>query len=183
MRKILILIAVATLPALASEPGQPLDCSDWVFLEPGLTCDYFYAPGHPACNPSGDSCEADESRVIDTQGGSMGAGFVVLAAARAAAEGKSLDEVVAETENMIPRIHFLFAVDTLEFLRRRGRISGAKALFGSALSIKPLLQFQDGTIKPHSQVRTKTESPQHAVRCRRRNVGGEKDGGSGCNRH
>lgn len=97
-------------------------------------------------------------RVVDTQGGSMGAGFVVLAAARAAAEGKSLDEVVATAENMIPRIHFLFAVDTLEYLRRSGRISGAKALFGSALSIKPLLQFQDGTIKPHSQVRTKRKA-------------------------
>ncbi len=97
-------------------------------------------------------------RVIDSFGGSMGHGFVVLAAARAAAEGKSLEEVVAAAENMIPRIHFLFAVDTLEYLRRSGRISGAKALFGSALSIKPLLQFQDGTIKPHSQVRTKQKA-------------------------
>jgi len=97
-------------------------------------------------------------RVVDSLGGSMGHGFVVLAAARAAAEGKSLEEVVAVAENMIPRIHFLFAVDTLEYLRRSGRISGAKALFGSALSIKPLLQFQDGTIKPHSQVRTKQKA-------------------------
>lgn len=97
-------------------------------------------------------------RVIDSQAGSMGHGFIVLAAARAAAKGKSLDEVVAAAEKMIPRIHFLFAVDTLEYLRRSGRISGAKALLGSALSIKPLLQFQDGTIKPHSQVRTKRKA-------------------------
>jgi DegV family protein with EDD domain len=97
-------------------------------------------------------------KIVDSKGGSMGHGFVVLAAARAAAAGKSVDEVVAVAENMIPRIHFLFAVDTLEYLRRSGRISGAKALFGSALSVKPLLQFQDGTIAPHSQVRTKRKA-------------------------
>jgi DegV family protein with EDD domain len=97
-------------------------------------------------------------RVVDSLGGSMGHGFCVLAAARAAAAGKTLDEVVAAAKNLIPRVHLLFAVDTLEYLRRSGRISGAKALLGSALSIKPLLQFKDGTIKPHSQVRTKRKA-------------------------
>jgi len=97
-------------------------------------------------------------RVVDSLAGSMGTGFVVLEAARAAAAGKSVDEVVAAAESMIPKLHFLFAVDTLEYMRRSGRISGAKALFGTALSIKPLLQFQDGTIQPHSQVRTKRKA-------------------------
>jgi len=97
-------------------------------------------------------------RVVDSLGGSMGHGFCVLAAARAAAAGKTLDEVVSAAKNLIPRVHLLFAVDTLEYLRRSGRISGAKALLGSALSIKPLLQFKDGTIKPHSQVRTKRKA-------------------------
>jgi DegV family protein with EDD domain len=97
-------------------------------------------------------------RVVDSLGGSMGHGFCVLTAARAAAAGKSLDEVVAAAKNLIPRVNLLFAVDTLEYLRRSGRISGAKALLGSALSIKPLLQFKDGTIKPHSQVRTKRKA-------------------------
>jgi len=97
-------------------------------------------------------------RVVDSLGGSMGHGFVALAAARAAAAGKSLKEVVDAAKNLVPKIKFMFAVDTLEYLRRSGRISGAKALFGSALRIKPLLQFKDGMIQPHSQVRTKKKA-------------------------
>ena len=69
----------------------------------------------------------------------MGLGFIVLAAARAAAEGKSLDEVVAVAEDVRDRVHVLFTVDTLEYLHRGGRIGGAKRLLGTALNIKPLL--------------------------------------------
>jgi len=56
------------------------------------------------------------------------------------------------------KVEFLFAVDTLEFLRRGGRIGGAKALLGTALSIKPLLHFEDGQIEPLMQVRTKKKA-------------------------
>ncbi len=97
-------------------------------------------------------------RVVDSLGGSMGHGFVALAAARAAAVGKSIKEVVSAAKNMIPRVRFMFAVDTLEYLRRSGRISGAKAVFGNLLRVKPLLQFKDGMIQPHSQVRTKRKA-------------------------
>jgi len=94
-------------------------------------------------------------RVVDSLSSSMGQGFIVLAAARAAAAGKTLDEVVAAAEAMRERMHFLFVVDTLEYLHRGGRIGGAKRLLGTALSIKPLLQFRDGQIEPLSQARTK----------------------------
>jgi DegV family protein with EDD domain len=97
-------------------------------------------------------------KVVDTLSVSMGLGFCVLAAAEAAAQGKSVDEVVQTAFQMSERIHFLFAVDTLEFLRRGGRIGGAKALLGSALSIKPLLHFQEGLIEPLMQVRTKKKA-------------------------
>jgi len=93
--------------------------------------------------------------VVNSTHVSMGLGYCVLAAAQAAAEGKSVEEVVQAAQQMSEKIHFLFAVDTLEFLRRGGRIGGAKALLGTALSIKPLLHFTDGQIEPLMQVRTK----------------------------
>ena len=96
--------------------------------------------------------------VVDSTHVSMGLGYCVLAAARAAAEGRSVEEVVQVAKRMSEKIHFLFAVDTLEFLRRGGRIGGAKALLGSALSIKPLLHFTNGQIEPLMQVRTKKKA-------------------------
>ena len=78
----------------------------------------------------------------------MGLGLVVLAAARAAAGGASPDEVVAVAQAMIGRVHFLFVVDTLEYLQRGGRISMTKRLLGTALHIKPLLHFEEGLIVP-----------------------------------
>ena len=97
-------------------------------------------------------------RIIDSQSTSMGMGFMVLAAARAAAEGKSLDEVIAAAEEMQDRVHFFFALDTLEYLHKGGRISGARWLLGTALSIKPVLHFVDGILEPLVQVRTKRKA-------------------------
>jgi len=93
--------------------------------------------------------------IIDSLGTSMSLGFVALAAARAAAAGKSLGEVVAAAEDVRDRAHILFAVDTLEYLHRGGRIGGAKRLLGTALNIKPLLHLEDGRVEPLAQVRTK----------------------------
>ena len=92
-------------------------------------------------------------RVVDSLSTSMGLGFMVLAAARAAAAGMSLDEVVAAAEEMRDRAHLLFAVDTLVYLHRGGRIGGAKWLLGTALNIKPLLHFENGTIEPLGDIR------------------------------
>jgi len=97
-------------------------------------------------------------RVVDSRSVSMGLGFPVLAAARAAAEGKAADEVVAAAEDMRDRVQLIFVVDTLEFLHRGGRIGGAKWLLGSALQIKPLLEMVGGTIEPLAQVRTKRKA-------------------------
>lgn len=97
-------------------------------------------------------------RVIDSLSSSMGMGLVTLAAAKAAAEGKSLDEVVRTAESMRDKAQLLFVVDTLEFLHKGGRISGGKRLLGTALQIKPLLQFKEGLIQPLAQARTKRKA-------------------------
>jgi DegV family protein with EDD domain len=98
--------------------------------------------------------------VVDTLGVSMSLGFCVLAAAKKAADGGSLEDVAEAARRMSKRVHFLFVVDTLEYLHKGGRIGGAKALFGTALSIKPLLHFLDGRIEPLMQVRTKKKAIQ-----------------------
>ena len=97
-------------------------------------------------------------KIVDSLQGSMGAGFMVLVAARAAAAGKSVKEIVAAAEALRERIHLLFMVDTLEYLHKGGRIGTAKRLLGAALSIKPILQFKDGLIQPLSQARTKRKA-------------------------
>ena len=113
-------------------------------------------------------------RVVDSLSVSMGLGFMALAAARAAAAGKSLDEVVAAAEDMRDRVHLLFTVDTLEYLHRAGRIGGAKRLLGTALSIKPLLHFEDGVIEPLAQVRTKRKAIARMLEVAEERLGGKQ---------
>lgn len=97
-------------------------------------------------------------RVVDSLNVAMGLGFVVLAAARTIAAGGSPDDAIAAAQAMIPRIEFFFAVDTLEYLYRGGRIGNARRLLGTALQIKPLLEWRDGMIEPLCQVRTKRKA-------------------------
>jgi DegV family protein with EDD domain len=113
-------------------------------------------------------------RVVDSLSTSMGLGFIVLAAARAAAAGKSLDEVVAVAEDIRDRVYLLFAVDTLEYLHRGGRIGGAKWLVGTALSIKPLLHMTDGSIEPLAQVRTKRKAIAQMLEVAQELLGGKR---------
>ena len=97
-------------------------------------------------------------RVVDSLSTSMSLALVVLETVKAAAAGASLDEVVAVAEDMRDRVHLLFAVDTLEYLHKGGRIGGAKRLLGTALSIKPLLHLEDGRVEALVQVRTKRKA-------------------------
>jgi DegV family protein with EDD domain len=113
-------------------------------------------------------------RVVDSLSVSMGLGFIALAAARAATAGESLDAVVAAAEEMRDRMHLLFTVDTLEYLHRGGRIGGAKWLMGTALKIKPLLHFEDGTIEPLAQVRTKRKAIAQMLEVAEERLGGRR---------
>ncbi|MBN1580070.1 MAG: DegV family protein [Anaerolineae bacterium] len=112
-------------------------------------------------------------QIVDSYSVSMGLGFVVLAAARAAAAGKSPAEVVAAAEVMKDKMNLLFVVDTLEYLHRRGRIGGAKRLLGTALKIKPILHIVDGQIEPLSQARTKSKALAHMLAIAEERLGGK----------
>lgn len=97
-------------------------------------------------------------RVVDSRQTGMGLGFAALAAAEAVRSGDSLPSVAAAASDAAAATRTLFYVDTLEHLRRGGRIGAAAALVGTALSVKPLLHIADGAIAPLEKVRTSAKA-------------------------
>jgi DegV family protein with EDD domain len=97
-------------------------------------------------------------RVVDSRSAAMGLGFAALAAARAAADGQSAAEVQTAAVATVDRTRVLFYVDTLEYLRRGGRIGSAAARLGTSLSVKPLLHVDDGRIVLLEKVRTSAKA-------------------------
>ena len=92
--------------------------------------------------------------VVDSGSAGMGVGFVALAAATIASAGGNLAAARAAAELAAKQLSTLFYVDTLEFLRRGGRIGAASALLGTALSVKPILHVVDGEVVLREKVRT-----------------------------
>lgn len=96
--------------------------------------------------------------VVDSRAVTMAEGNVALAAARVAAEGAPMSDVVSTARQLVPRTRTFAALDTLENLKKGGRIGTAQALLGSMLSIKPIIQVADGKVEPESRQRTRTRS-------------------------
>lgn len=96
--------------------------------------------------------------VVDSQVVSLGLTFVTLAAARAARQGGDMDRIKTAAERTIRRLRIYFMVDTLEFLRRGGRIGRGRAFLGAVLRVKPLLSLRDGEVHPEERVRTKAHA-------------------------
>ena len=96
--------------------------------------------------------------VVDSESLGMGLGYAVLSAAAVAAAGGTIDEVAEAARKRAAASTAVFYVDTLEHLRRGGRIGAAAALLGSALAVKPLLQMVDGHIEPLEKVRTSAKA-------------------------
>jgi DegV family protein with EDD domain len=92
--------------------------------------------------------------LVDSRSTSMAMGFPILAAARAAAHGATMQECRELAEKGCASSGVLFAVSTLEFLRRGGRIGGAAAFLGTTLNLKPILELADGRIEAIERVRT-----------------------------
>jgi DegV family protein with EDD domain len=96
--------------------------------------------------------------IVDSLSTTIELGLLVLATARFAANGASLMECKQFTEQARERSALLFAVDTLEYLHRGGRIGSAKRLMGTVLNIKPILTVTDGSVETLDQVRTRKKS-------------------------
>jgi DegV family protein with EDD domain len=104
----------------------------------------------------------------------MALGFQVLMAARAAEQGASLAEVKAVANNAVDKVGVVFAVDTLEFLHRGGRIGGGKRFLATALNIKPILEVTGGKVEGIEQVRTRSKSLNRIVELINERSGGRK---------
>jgi len=105
----------------------------------------------------------DKVAIVDSLLTSMAMGWPALTAARAAQAGESLAECEKLAQEACRNSGILFVVDTLEFLRRGGRIGGAQALLGNVLNIKPILELKDGVIEPAGKVRTKRKALDHML--------------------
>jgi DegV family protein with EDD domain len=101
-----------------------------------------------------DFPEAD-IHVVDTRTIGSGLGSIVRCAVAWAKEGLSANEIVEKTKEMASREHVYFLVDTLEYLKKGGRIGGAVALLGSIMQVKPILTISDGKAGPFDKQRTK----------------------------
>jgi DegV family protein with EDD domain len=99
--------------------------------------------------------------VIDSQFVVMAEGLIVITAARAAQAGASLDELVDLSRKNISRSSARFAFDTLEYLKRGGRIGRATAFVGSLLKVHPVLTIKDGEVHPVKQERSRTKAIDH----------------------
>ena len=106
---------------------------------------------------------AEKVTLVDSQSTSMALGFQVLEAARKLEAGAGLREVSALAEKAHTRSGIYFAVDTLEFLHRGGRIGGGQRFIGTALNLKPILAVQEGKVEGIERIRTKSKSHERLI--------------------
>ena len=96
--------------------------------------------------------------IVDSRSNCMQMGYVAIEAAKAAAAGKSMEEVIDVCTSVINNSRFLFTPDTLDYLKKGGRIGGASALLGTLFQIKPILTVCDGKTTVFTKVRTKIKA-------------------------
>jgi DegV family protein with EDD domain len=112
--------------------------------------------------------------LVDSQTAAMALGFVALEAARLAGQGASIQECKRHAEEASKHVGVFFAVDTLEFLHRGGRIGGGARFLATALNIKPILELKDGRVEAVERVRTRKKSLQRLLELVEERVGGRQ---------
>jgi DegV family protein with EDD domain len=112
--------------------------------------------------------------IVDSNSIAMAMGFQVLAVARAREEGASLEELVKLAQEATHHTGVFFAVDTLEFLHRGGRIGAATRFLGTTLNLKPILELRDGQVEAVERVRTRKKSLNRLVELIQENIGDRK---------
>lgn len=110
--------------------------------------------------------------IVDSNSTAMAMGFQLLAVARAIEQGANLSEAVELAQRATELTGVFFAVDTLEFLHRGGRIGGARRFLGTALNIKPILELRDGRVEAAEQVRTRKKSLNRIVELTEKQING-----------
>ncbi len=105
-----------------------------------------------------------EVYVVDSGQCSIGQGTLVLEAARLAKAGCSAKEVADSVEKLRSQVRLIFTLDTVENLRRGGRVGAAAALIASLLSVKPVMAIRDGAVHPESRQRTRRRALEHLAK-------------------
>ena len=136
--------------ALASEGADAIVC---INLSVALS-----ATGQIAQTAAAAVADTIEVRCIDSGSITAGLGTMVLSAARAAAQGASFDEVVSLVEDLRPRTRVFGVLDTLDNLKKGGRIGGAQAMLGTMLSIKPCVDLSTGVVVEAGKQRTRKKA-------------------------
>lgn len=92
--------------------------------------------------------------IVDSRNVNAGLALLVIEAANLASQGSTAVQIKTQIETLVPRTHLNFALETLENLRRGGRIGGAQAFLGSVLQFKPIITIKEGRVEPLERVRT-----------------------------
>jgi DegV family protein with EDD domain len=121
-----------------------------------------------------ETLNTDRITIIDSKSTSMALGFPALVLARAAKNGGTLEELTQIATNAVQNSGVLFAVSTLEFLHRGGRIGGAQAFLGTALGLKPILELRDGRIEPVEKVRTMSKAMDRLLELLEQRIGNRR---------
>jgi DegV family protein with EDD domain len=99
--------------------------------------------------------------LLDSETATMTEGFIVMKAAQAAKEGAKIEEVIEVARKTIPRVDFRAAFNTLEYLRRGGRIGRAQAFLASMLRVNPIISLKDGLVEPAGRARSRVKAIDH----------------------
>ena len=129
---------------------------------PGIVCinisHELSATGPAACSAAETVAAVVDVRCVDSRSITSGLGSIVLEAAQAAAAGAGLDDIEALAEDMAGRTRMFGAIDTMENLHKGGRVGGAKAMLGTMLSIKPIVDVSTGRVEEAARTRTRRRS-------------------------
>ncbi len=117
-----------------------------------------YQSACTACDSLSEEYKHVPIEILDSESVSVGTAYTVMQAAEEAKQGTPIEIIKAHALDRLARTRILFALDTLEYLSKGGRIGGASALVGNILSIKPILSFKDGLIVPIERPRTRTKA-------------------------
>lgn len=101
--------------------------------------------------------------VVDSHTVSGGFGLPALLVAKQAQTGASLEQLKAQAESLLSRVHLIASLDTLEYLQRGGRIGRARMLLGTLLNVKPLLEVREGQVLPLENVRTRSKAQERVA--------------------
>lgn len=135
-----------------NEPAKNYDAVVSIHLSSGLSGTY------EAVVSAGEMVEEIDVYPFDSELSAMAQGFFVLEAAEMAESNKTAEEIINRLEQMKGKTRAYFMVDDLSHLQRGGRLSGAQAIFGSLLQVKPVLHFVDKKIVPFEKIRTRKKA-------------------------